>query len=422
MEFGHVTTVPNAGFGYVLRHGWVGVDLFFTISGFVITLSALHGHQKQGAGFRRSFAIHRLARIVPLYLLTGLVYLILVSPASLVPSWRAMVVHVGSHLLFIHNLSAVTHGSINGPSWSVALEMQFYLAILLLAPWLARATAWRVLLYAFVMAAAWRFATTWVLIPGQSNPVLQFIYATQLPGVIDEFALGIVLGLAVHRSGGTMPRWLAAGWVPCLGWLTLSLVLLTIAARIDQALFFWNERIMIVAWRPLLALGFTALLGAAISFPWASKPWLAPLRYLGDISYGIYLWHMLVLMSLLKGVPVLSGGWLGAYVLIGTTALAALTWHLLEKPNLYKYKDVRTALSRAKLVLQSTEEGRDGQIRVQDGVISGRTLPEGRVENETGGAHYAPFVLTAPADQFDLQPPQAGVKVVALHSGGRKLR
>ena len=116
IEYGNWSSLPNTGLAYVLRHGWVGVGLFFTIIGFVIALSALDGVQQQGANFRKPFAIRRLARIVPLYLLTSLLFLVLIQPTLLLQPWPSLTVHIGSHLLFIHNLYPGTHGSINAPS------------------------------------------------------------------------------------------------------------------------------------------------------------------------------------------------------------------------------------------------------------------------------------------------------------------
>ena len=118
VEHGRWTAMPNSGYGYVVRHGWVGVDLFLVTSGFVITLSALECLRRDPADAQRAFAVRRLARIVPLYLLTGAVFLILVRPAMLGIEPGRLAVHVLSHLFFVHNLHPGTHGSINGPTWS----------------------------------------------------------------------------------------------------------------------------------------------------------------------------------------------------------------------------------------------------------------------------------------------------------------
>jgi peptidoglycan/LPS O-acetylase OafA/YrhL len=124
----------------LVRAGWIGVDMFFVISGFVIGLSALQGYDREGPPFRAAFARRRIARIVPLYVLTCLIFLLPVDPSLLGLPLRQLALHLGSHALFLHNLSPATHGSINGPNWSVALEMQFYAAMALATPLLARAT------------------------------------------------------------------------------------------------------------------------------------------------------------------------------------------------------------------------------------------------------------------------------------------
>ena len=79
--------------------GAFGVDLFFVISGFVIGLSALQGHARDGLAFRRPFARRRIARIVPLYALTALVFLLLVDPTLLGEPLRVLGRHLVAHAL-----------------------------------------------------------------------------------------------------------------------------------------------------------------------------------------------------------------------------------------------------------------------------------------------------------------------------------
>ncbi len=338
VEHGRWTAMPNSGYGYVVRHGWVGVDLFLVTSGFVITLSALECLRRDPVGARLAFATRRLARIVPLYLLTGAVFLVLVRPAMLGIDPGKLAVHVLSHLFFVHNLHPSTHGSINGPSWSVALEMQFYLAMLLAMPWLARRSVAGVLVALVGIALAWRYAVTLVLPMGESDTMTQFVALTQLPGVLDEFGVGIALAMVVHRGTAPLATWLVPGWRNFTAWLALAAALLSAAALTDQAFEQWSNRWMLVAWRTLLATGFAALLATAMTCPAASSRLLAPARYLGDISYGIYLWHMLVLITLLERHPNLGGRNLLFVTLAGTLLLSVVTWHLLEKPHLEKYK------------------------------------------------------------------------------------
>jgi peptidoglycan/LPS O-acetylase OafA/YrhL len=318
--------------------GWIGVDLFLVISGFVIALSAFSGVQQQGAQFRRSFAIRRLARIVPLYLMTCVLFVVLLKPHYLIVSKLALVGHIGSHLLFLHNLMPSTHGSINGPSWSVALEMQFYLLMMWLAPWLARHKPLRVLLVAVLVAAAWRFLTTLIWVPGVAPISVQFVYLTQLPGTIDAFALGIAMALAVTQRNAFATQFLTVGWRSFLGWFCIASVLLFAVMWMLLNYNYWGNTTMLVGWRLALALGFAAMLASVVTLPIAGARLLAPLRYLGTVSYGIYLWHMLVIISIVNWVPHMGGARFMVTVLACTLLLASLSWHLLEKPNINQYK------------------------------------------------------------------------------------
>ena len=125
------------------RIGWMGVDLFFVISGFVIGLSAMAEIDAQGAaGFRAPFFRRRLARIAPLHYLTGLIFVAMVAPHVL---FDGFALNALAHLTFLHNLVPAYHGSINGSNWSLGTEMQFYVLILVLGPWIARHASWKML-------------------------------------------------------------------------------------------------------------------------------------------------------------------------------------------------------------------------------------------------------------------------------------
>jgi peptidoglycan/LPS O-acetylase OafA/YrhL len=339
IEMGQWTSFPTDHGLMVFRFGWVGVNLFLVISGFVIGLTALAGFNRQGTGFRGSFARRRLARIVPLYLLTGLIYVLLVESSLLQGPASWLMAQVASHLLFVHNLSPTTFGTIDGPNWSVALEMQFYLLMLWLTPWIARLPAWRMLFGAILLAAGFRWATTLVLVPGTAEPGTQHIFSVWLPGVIDHFALGILMARATRGDAGA---WLAErlrpGWAPFAWWVVLAAVLLRVAGHLLLQPGYWERTAMIVGMPLLLALGLAAAVAAAITFPYPRSALHRPLRYLGEISYGIYLWHVPVLLSVLQRKLGWQGPRLLIFVLCATLLLAAFSWHLMEKPAMERVK------------------------------------------------------------------------------------
>ena len=83
-------TFPYQGPLLVFRIGWIGVDLFFVISGFVITRSALAMWRREPAEFRRRYWAHRLSRIVPLYVLTGVLWIAQFHVSPAFTSWLSV--------------------------------------------------------------------------------------------------------------------------------------------------------------------------------------------------------------------------------------------------------------------------------------------------------------------------------------------
>lgn len=330
MHVGGRADFPPGGIWRFFDYGWLGVNIFLLISGLVITLSAFRNMELHGRAFRWPFAVSRLARIVPLYLLTGVVFLAVVDPAWLHGPVGVLLTQIGSHLAFVHNLHPNTHGSINGPNWSIALEMQFYLLMVLIAPWLARRAGAIHLAGALALAVLFRYVSTQLVAPGDTTT--QFILATQLPGVIDHFALGMALAFALSPQLRSARGWLQPGWRAFLCWLAASGLALGIGGLLLVEFGYWENAAMVTFIPTLLAVGFMALLAAAIVFPWADRQAFGPLRYLGEISYGLYLWHLPVVLFTKLAAPGLKGMPFLAAVFGLTFLLAALSWHLFEKP------------------------------------------------------------------------------------------
>lgn len=321
---------PGTGVAKLPLLGWIGVDLFFVISGFVIGHSVIRS-SLTGLPWRRIFAEHRLRRIVPLYVATSAIYLFLVNPELMRLGW-ASVWQIALHLGFVHNLWHESHGTINPPTWSLGLEMQFYVLVVLCAPWLARAPVWKIVTVWTAIAVAWRLGVSLALPPGQSELIMQFIYTTQLPGVLDEFVFGIWVARLVHAQA------LQFSWIRLLCWGAGALLLLTLASQALLGLetivpatgeISWCATALLVLWRTLLSAGFAALVACMVMIPGNGGSLMQPFRYLGKISYGIYLWHMPILSTLLLKTP-----WRGSKMLFATVActlvMAALSWHGFE--------------------------------------------------------------------------------------------
>jgi peptidoglycan/LPS O-acetylase OafA/YrhL len=320
------------------RLGWMGVDLFFVISGFVITLSALRLFDLNPAGFARTYCSRRLARIVPLHYLTCLLFVVFLTPALL--SYRRFWWHALAHLTFIHGFSPNTHGSINGANWSLSVEMQFYVLILLLVPFLRRMRPMAVLAACIATSWIWRaLIFRFVHGQGQGGINLTWFAVMQLPGTLDEFGFGIALAIGIHRDfAGRLTRRLhAVRWL----WPVVAVSAATVTLQVfGMNAAFWESWPLVVFWRTLLGATCTLVVisACAIDDGWFLAA-TAPLRYLGTISYGIYLWHLLVIIAirpLLVHQPARACLWtLGL-----TVVLAALSWHFFEKPLMERLANI----------------------------------------------------------------------------------
>jgi len=136
--------------------GWVGVPIFFVISGFCIHLS--HARSKE-TGFKRFF-IRRFFRIYPPYLV-ALLFFSLVYPGMDFRPWRNVLYFI-SHLFLLHNLDMDQIYTINGSFWSIGIEVQLYLLYPLLLL-LVRRLGWSNGLY-LVLAIEFFFNTIPVIL------------------------------------------------------------------------------------------------------------------------------------------------------------------------------------------------------------------------------------------------------------------
>ncbi len=315
--------------------GWLGVDVFFVISGFVIMLSAFKlGGKHDTAQAQRIFMRRRIIRIVPLYFCIGILFILFSKRAMLGDSsgWTTIL----AHIFFLQNLSPHWHGAINGPTWTLAAEMQFYLLVCLCLPWLIKLKVWHIL--AIFIPSAWLFRVG-VLIAGehyQWAPHTMFIYATQMPMMLDLFGFGMAGAMLLYRKASLPPK------------LTLfyasAIFLVVSLAVLSSHVSYWNYPLMVVFWRTLFGLAVIAGLLWMTNFTQlpsnpVSKVILQGGHYLGDISYGLYLWHMPVLAGMKKlGMFVEQPLLFSAVMIIVTICLSAASWHLLERPCMKRFR------------------------------------------------------------------------------------
>ena len=312
--------------------GFVGVELFFVLSGYVVTESALRKDPLTFGANLKNFYLKRISHLVPVATLVILATLFaayfLLGPAfnsdiiqdarwSSVFGANLHFIDVGANY-FIQGLDK----SLLNHYWYLGIEQQVYLffplvffGVARLAPaesrrkWLAL-----VLFVALATSGWWSFALT--------NTDATSAYYSPLTRVW-EVALGALVAL--------IPSGVAAR----LGYFGATALSLAGLVAIGTAAIFLSATSPypgVLAWWP--ALGTAALLWANEHSPrFGVASWLSfkPLRYLGDISYSLYLWHFVWLTLPGQLVEPLGPEWLPA-LLAGALICAVLSHHLIEKP------------------------------------------------------------------------------------------
>jgi peptidoglycan/LPS O-acetylase OafA/YrhL len=337
-HFAPTESIPHVGVLYDV--GWIGVDIFFVLSGLLITGILLDSRNDEH--YYRTFYVRRALRIFPLY------YALLIVIVAVMAVWRGGAPYKemldtwgspGWFFAYLGNMktaiSGVSPPSSFVPMWSLHVEEQFYLLFPFLVRRLDVRTLRRLLVAAIVAAPLIRFLL-WAVAP--HRPLVEYML---LPCRMDALAFGALIALRLRT---------ARPW--SLGKLNLAIVA-TILSVAACAIFVAGDREFDSAIERTVGYSFFAAASAAWIFwlmlyrgsAWTS--WLnwRPLQYVGKISYGLYLLQMpaAVLLTWLVAPLHLGPNWLrtttGSLTLAALcVALAAVSWHVLERP-LLRLKD-----------------------------------------------------------------------------------
>jgi peptidoglycan/LPS O-acetylase OafA/YrhL len=307
--------------------GFYGVDVFFVLSGYLITgllLAEIGSSETIALG---AFYARRLVRLLPAFALM-LAGFAIAAPFAFpgLPLWPEIVLPG----LYVSNIARAVSAlpAVNSHSWSLAMEMQFYLLWPLLLLALRRLPRQRLLL---VLAGLYVAATLWRWIACLDADWSRVFFApdTRLSGLIMG---GIAAALPRHTTPAVPP--------PALPAALLVLLLLIATARYGaiESLLLGTTIVELASAVLILGLGAATASGAIARF--LSAP--AMVR-LGLWSYGIYLWHY----PIARVTRDLYEPWQAlAVTLLLSIPLAALSFHLVERP-VSRYVAGRRALSSA---------------------------------------------------------------------------
>jgi peptidoglycan/LPS O-acetylase OafA/YrhL len=342
--------------------GWIGVHLFFVLSGFLITAILLRcryiaeNTSQSPLYFIRQFYLRRFLRIFPIYYLVIGIALVLNLPLAR-EIWGWLVSYTANIYIVVFNrwIGLFSH------FWSLAVEEQFYL----FWPWLIlflpkKSLAWT-MLFVILLAPIYRFSA-YEIHRFNISP-FDFKSGTLTLGNLDSLGMGALLAL-VHQSKSNkeaIQKYLSRMVLP-FGLFLYTISLALYHYHIKPSVFFSLNDFavsLIFTWLvSAAAIGFKNALGNILEF--------SPLKYLGKISYGIYVYHYFIPFFLASifgffkieyHTPSFTNFLLASVVSI---AVATLSWHIFEFPinNLkayFRYNDT------ANMIFQPSDEARIGK-------------------------------------------------------------
>ncbi|MFE6647870.1 acyltransferase family protein [Nocardioides sp. NPDC057772] len=307
--------------------GFVGVDVFFVLSGFLITTLLLRETDRSGTVSISQFYARRARRILPAATATMLV--VLTYSAIVLPQTRTdqIASDAGWAAVFLANVhfagEAVDYFNNAAPSpfqhyWSLSVEEQFYvvwpLLVLAVALWIPKHHRRRAITALAALVAVVSLA--WSLHVTATDPTTAYF---STPARAFELAAGALLACVAGRLTHIKKPYAAAlgiAGVATLAYATTS----------------FSEETHFPGWHALVpVLATVALLVAGPATP---TGWLLskqPLRYLGDISFSLYLWHWPILILAPEVIP--GGGVRQLLIMLALIlAASAASYHWIEMP------------------------------------------------------------------------------------------
>ena len=319
----------------IIPGGYLGVDVFFVISGFLITGLLIREKDSSGRIRLGGFWMRRARRLLP-----ALVLVVAVSASAALVVGGNPLVHLGRQVLgaatfssnWLSIAAAQSYFDETTPElfrnlWSLAVEEQFYLVwpLVILLVLAIRSRRARV---SMVLAIAAGSAVAMAILAGSADPSRAY-YGS------DTHSFGLAIGAALailHRDWPASTGRLAERFLPALAAIAVfGIVALMIMLPADNPLVY-RGGLVLVALLSVVAIAGAIIRGSRVG---AMLDW-SPLRWIGARSYGLYLWHWPVFVLVTQALPTPPPPgieWiLGGITLTITVAFAGVSYRFIERP------------------------------------------------------------------------------------------
>jgi peptidoglycan/LPS O-acetylase OafA/YrhL len=306
--------------------GYLGVDVFFTLSGFLITSLLIDEYSARGTIGLRNFYYRRALRLLPALFTFLTVWTIVLLSTVPTTFWSVIWTYVALVTLYVANWALMLGSPLGifGHTWSLAIEEQFYfvwplMILFLLRSFRSRANVMLLLLCSAGVSLLWRFYLTL-----GTNTLDRVYWATDThaDGLLIGSALALLVGLKVFS--GVALRYASVG-------AAIVLVYLLTYTPLGAAYAYGVTSVVAFVTAILILDVISARSWLAIAL---EQPWIA---WTGRISYGLYLWHFPVFFQL--GVLRIGSGHDISYERVAlawvvTFVAAAASYVLIERPAL----------------------------------------------------------------------------------------
>jgi peptidoglycan/LPS O-acetylase OafA/YrhL len=313
-----------------LPGGFLGVDLFFVLSGYLITTLLVGEHRRTGRLDLPAFWSRRVRRLLPALLVLLLVISVVtliggdeLTAASARGDMLATLFYVANWRFILTDQSYFNQFMAPSPvrhAWSLAIEEQFYLFWPLVTSLVLARLGSRALAAVALVASVASIGAMWLLFDASADPSRAY-YGTDAR--IYELLIGALLAMALASSG--RDRLLAAARplaVPCLVVVLAAMWLLPD----NISLYYHGGGPAFVLVGAVLIAGLEG--GSQLTRLLALKP----IVLIGLISYGLYLWHWPVTLFVGQQMGPTSAPLAAATVVLATLALAAISYAVVERP------------------------------------------------------------------------------------------